>query len=175
MRNFANNCLDNPFVAPEILFLKYLNQSSALDVWSFGMIMYCLLLGKKPQSFYAIYRAWYKKFHGHDVEMATVPPFLPPSSSNFLYDPFSVDFENPFDSEEDLWSLGGGLDIEGSLKEKQGTMSFENFIKCLKDMSYSSLFTQENSKKFHFKTVAEQVDENIARGADSQSAPSFPG
>ena len=70
---------------------------------------------------------------------------------------------------------GGGLDIEGSLKEKQGSMSFENFIKCLKDMSYSSLFTQENSKKFHFKTVAEQVDDNIARGADSQSAPSFPG
>ena len=36
-------------------------------------------------------------------------------------------------------------------------MNFENFIKCLKDMSYSSLFTQENSKKFHFKSVAEQI------------------
>ena len=56
-----------------------------------------MLLGKKPQSFYATYRAWYKKFHGHDVDMAPMPPFLPPSPSNFLYDPFSVDFENaPF-------------------------------------------------------------------------------
>jgi hypothetical protein len=129
------------------------------------MIMYCLLLGKRPQSFYAVYRAWYKRFHGHDIDMAPAPPFLPPSPSNFLYDPFSVDFENPFDSEEDAWSRGGGLDIEGSLKEKQGSMSFENFIKCLKDMSYSSLFTQENSKKFHFKTVAEQIDQNVNQGA----------
>jgi len=24
-------------------------------------------------------------------------PFIPPSSSNFIYDPFSIDFENPFD------------------------------------------------------------------------------
>jgi hypothetical protein len=35
----------------------------------------------------------------------------------------------------------------------------------LKDMSYSSLFTQENSKKFHFKTVAEQIDQNVNNGA----------
>jgi hypothetical protein len=24
-------------------------------------------------------------------------PFTPPSKSNFIYDPFSIDFENPFD------------------------------------------------------------------------------
>jgi len=120
------------------------------------MIMYCLLLGKKPQSFYAVYRAWYKKCHGHDVQTSNLP-LIPPSQSNFLYDPFAIDFENPFDSDEDAWSRGGLLDIQGSLKEKQGAMNFENFIKCLKDMSYSSLFTQENSKKFHFKSVAEQI------------------
>ena len=118
------------------------------------MIMYCLLLGKKPQSFYAVYRAWYKKCHGHDVQTSNLP-LIPPSQSNFLYDPFAIDFENPFDSDEDAWSRTGVLDIQGSLKEKQGAMNFENFIKCLKDMSYSSLFTQENSKKFHFKTVAQ--------------------
>lgn len=137
------------------------------------MIMYCLLLGKKPQSFYSVYRAWYKKCHGHDIEMAALP-FIPPSSSNFLYDPFAVDFENPFDSEDDLWS-GSMLDIQGSLKAKQGSMSFENFIKCLKDMSYSSLFTQENSKKFHFKTVAEQAQRGGTLGADGQRPPRFPG
>jgi serine/threonine protein kinase len=48
VRHFSNRCLDNPFLAPETLFLKFLDHSAALDVWSFGMIMYCLLLGKKP-------------------------------------------------------------------------------------------------------------------------------
>ena len=93
-------------------------------------IVYCLLLGKKPQSFYSVYRAWYKNCHGHDVEMATLP-FLPPSQANFLYDPFAIDFENPFDVEDDPWSRVGGLDIQGSLQEKQSSMNFENFIKCL--------------------------------------------
>ena len=58
---------------------------------------------------------------------------------------------------------------------KQGSMSFENFIKCLKDMSYSSLFTQENSKKFHFKTLAQQVQQSGSQGAGGQKAPDFPG
>ena len=47
-----------------------------------------------------MYREWYKKCHGHDVEMGALP-FAPPSTTDFLYDPFSVDFENPFE-EEDL-------------------------------------------------------------------------
>lgn len=84
-------------------------------------------------------------------------PFIPPSQTNFLYDPFAVDFENPFDGDEGMWSQETGLDIQGSLKEKKDSMNFENFIKCLQGRSYSSLFTQENSKKFHFKTVSEQV------------------
>jgi len=174
VRHFSNSCLDNPFVAPETLFVKFLDQSAALDVWSFGMIMYCLLLGKKPPSYYSSYRAWYKKCHGHDVEMATLP-FIPPSQSNFLYDPFAVDFENPFDGEEDRWSQEGGLDIQGSLKEKQGSMNFENFIKCLQGRSYSSLFTQENSKKFHFKTVSEQADQEGGLGQGGPRAPRYPG
>lgn len=93
--------------------------------------MYCLLLGKKPRSFYAVYREWYKKCHGHDVEMGILP-FIPPSLSNFLYDPFSVDFENPFENEDDSWNKPNNLNIKGSLKEKEGEkISFENFIKCL--------------------------------------------
>lgn len=63
------------------------------------MIMYCVLLGQKPDSFYSIYRGWYKKHHGHDIELGTLP-FIPPSKSNFLYDPFSVDFDNPFRADE---------------------------------------------------------------------------
>lgn len=118
VRHFSNACLDNPFIAPEALFLKFLDQSAALDVWSFGMIMYCVLLGKKPRSFYATYRAWYKKCHGHDVEMAALP-FIAPSTSNFLFDPFGVELENdPMDTDDSALAQSGLLDIQGSLKEK---------------------------------------------------------
>jgi len=176
VRHFSNACLDNPFIAPETLFLKFLDQSSALDVWSFGMIMYCVLLGKKPRSFYATYRAWYKKCHGHDVEMAALP-FIAPSASNFLYDPFGVELENdPMDADDSALAQSGLLDIGGSLKEKQGgKLSFDNFIKCLKNMSYSSLYTQENSKKFHFKSVAEQMRESGLSPDDPAEPPRYAG
>jgi serine/threonine protein kinase len=82
-----------------------MDQTSACDVWSFGMIMYCLLFGKKPKSFYSIYRDWLKRCHGLDTQNLSLP-FTPPSQSNFLYDPFSIDFEKPFDSSEDLQAAG---------------------------------------------------------------------
>ena len=172
VRNFSNRCLDNPFLAPETLFLKFLDHSASLDVWSFGMIMYCLLLGKKPQSYYSAYRAWYRKCHGHDVELATIP-FIPASQSNFLYDPFAIDLDDPLTEEESHWS--SLLDIGGSLTEKESTLNFENFIKCLKGRSYSSLFTQENSKKFHFKSIADQLEQADGPGLDGPRAPRYPG
>jgi hypothetical protein len=60
------------------------------------MIIYCIMFGKKPESFYATYKRWYRKSHDHDIELGTLP-FIPPSIQNFLYDPFSIDFDNPFD------------------------------------------------------------------------------
>jgi serine/threonine protein kinase len=75
-----------------------------MDVWSFGMILFCLLTGKKPKSFYTVYRDWYRKSSrsgqnpcGYDVEASQLP-FTPPSRTNFVYDPFSYDFDNPFES-----------------------------------------------------------------------------
>jgi serine/threonine protein kinase len=169
IRTFSNSCLDNPFVAPEALFLKYLNQSSALDVWSFGMIMYCLLFGRKPESFYSAYRHWYKKCHGHDIEMAdSQMPFIPPNQNNFIYDPFAFDFENPFNSNQEF--DGELADIAGSLKDQGGKLSFENFIKSLEGMSYSALFTQENSKKFFFPNIQEEIEK-----LPDKERPKFPG
>jgi hypothetical protein len=107
--------------------------------------MYCVLLGKKPDSFYSIYRSWYKKQHGHDIELSSLP-FIPPSKSNFLYDPFSIDFDNPFSAEE--FELNYELNLPGSLMEKTGTLNFENCMKCIKNLSNSSLFADGNSKKF---------------------------
>ena len=58
--------------------------------------MYSVLFGKKPASFYKIYKDWFKNTHGADIENKNLP-FIPPSSRNFIYDPFSIDFECPFD------------------------------------------------------------------------------
>lgn len=93
---FSNNCLDDPFIAPELMFNKFQDHTAAMDVWAFGMIMYCVLFGRKPASYYRIYKEWFKKSHNGEVEMQSLP-FVPPSQRNFLYDPFSVDFEMPFD------------------------------------------------------------------------------
>jgi len=95
-RVFSNQSLDDPFVSPEMLFNKFQDHTAALDVWAFGMILFSVLFGRKPTSYYKVYREWYLKSHGHDVEMSNLP-FIPPSPKNFIYDPFSLDFDNPFD------------------------------------------------------------------------------
>lgn len=83
------------------------------------MLMYSLLLGREPESFYSVYRRWYKRQHGgYDIELSQLP-FIPPSTSNFLYDPFAVDFDNPFSGKPDEeQELTGNLDIAGSLVDK---------------------------------------------------------
>lgn len=58
---FSNRALDTPFIAPEVLFQKFSDHTASMDVWSFGMIMYSILLGQKPESFYNVYRVWYKR------------------------------------------------------------------------------------------------------------------
>lgn len=133
-----------------------------MDVWAFGMIMFCLLFGKKPVSYYQAYRQWYLKKHHFDVEMSHLP-FTPPSNSNFLYDPFSIDFENPFDhvNIEDLAAdsrknknvLG---DLEATFRSKDGKFNFANFMKCIEQLSYSSMFSDGNSKKFNFTSVKQK-------------------
>jgi serine/threonine protein kinase len=79
-----------------MLFNKFQDHTAAIDVWAFGMIMYCVLFGKRPASYYKVYREWFKKSHNADVEIQNLP-FIPPSQRNFIYDPFSIDFEMPFD------------------------------------------------------------------------------
>jgi hypothetical protein len=79
-----------------MLFNKFQDHTAAIDVWAFGMIIYCVLFGKRPASYYKVYREWFKKSHNADVEIQNLP-FIPPSQRNFIYDPFSIDFEMPFD------------------------------------------------------------------------------
>lgn len=40
-------------------------------------------------------------------------------------------------------------------------MNFDNFMKCIEDLSYSGMFTKENSKKFNMPKidVSNQLEE----------------
>jgi serine/threonine protein kinase len=53
---FSNKALDSPFVPPEVLFSKFSDHTAALDVWCFGMVLFCLMFGRKPVSYYSVYR-----------------------------------------------------------------------------------------------------------------------
>jgi len=130
-----------------------------MDVWSFGMVMYCILFGRKPTSYYQTYKQWLLKAHQTDIELGNLP-FTPPSKSNFIYDPFSINFENPFENfdEDELADTNVSkkfeLDaLEASFKQKDGTMNFDNFMMCIEDLSYSGMFTKENSKKFNMPKI----------------------
>jgi hypothetical protein len=79
-------------------------------------------------------------------------PFTPASEKNFLYDPFSIDFENPFDkvTVEDIERMANNAhhqstspidDIDSKFRSKDGSLNFENFMKCIKNLSYSSMFS----------------------------------
>jgi len=130
-----------------------------MDVWSFGMIMYCILFGRKPTSYYQTYKQWLLKAHQTDIDLGNLP-FTPASKSNFIYDPFSINFENPFENfdEDELadTNVSNKFELESledSFKQKDGTMNFDNFMKCIEDLSYSGMFTKENSKKFNMPKI----------------------
>lgn len=70
----------NVYIAPEFYFNS--KQTSAVDVWSFGCIMYSLLFGHSPRSFVEQYTSWCdNKFVNTDVVEEPVIP-----SVSFPYD-----------------------------------------------------------------------------------------
>lgn len=103
-------------------------------------------------------------------------PFVPPSPQNFIYDPFSLDFDNPFNSTElesdlerraasgsdleDVFSFGAENAAGGSSDKEAQSFNFENFMKTIGQLSYSAMFEDNNSKKFTFKPIARKIVEN---------------
>lgn len=57
-----------------------------------------------------------------------------------------------------------------------GDFNFENFMKCIKNLSYSSMFSNGNSKKFMFRNLGdvESCKEHIASMPHNEP-PRFPG
>ena len=50
-------------------------------------------------------------------------------------------------------------------------MNFDNFMKCIEDLSYSGMFTKENSKKFNMPRIVvrnDQDDEKVPRFAGQE-------
>ena len=106
------------------------------------MCLYCVLFGKKPKSFYATYRDWYLKSHGKDIEMITRMPFVPPSKTNFIYDPFCFDFDNPFEA-TDLGPEDIGAEVMKQLLERKTveTPSYKPDPVCPKQ---NSVYARQN-------------------------------
>lgn len=169
-----------------MIFNKFQDHTAAIDVWAFGMILYCILFGKEPASYYKVYREWYMQSHGKDLEHQVLP-FTPPSAKNFIYDPFSIDFDNPFENSEDYEELvnkqaRSALKLEDYFsfgeneRKADGTFDFQNFMKCIEDLSYSAMFaSEENSKKFVFKPLAKKIAENDNADLLSMKPPRFSG
>lgn len=90
----TGKCLDNAFIAPEMLFQKFNQHTSSLDVFGFGMVMFSVMFGKVPESYYHLYRDWLRSHHNKDVEdqesEAAELPFIPPNADSFIFDPFSA-------------------------------------------------------------------------------------
>lgn len=64
---------------------------------------------------------------------------------------------------------------DDSLNKKSGSFNFSNFMQSIQSLSYSAMFTNGNSKKFTFKPLTQQIEENNNPNKDPAIVPRFPG
>ena len=135
VKSFALSSLATPYLAPEMLFQPFSEHTAAMDVWSFGMIMMCVLFGREPRSFYSEYREWLKDNYRVNLEddVKARIPFVPPAQASFIYDPLSYDLQEYL---YDTYGYGAG--------RMQKQYRFTNMIECLPSMSYSALFSKDS-------------------------------
>ena len=93
--------------------------------------------------------------------------------------PVSLDFDNPFDKvdyEELLSSRARSspdfndmytFAEDDPYHNNDGTFNFANFMKSIESLSYSAMFTHGNSKKFTFKPLTQQIEENNNPGKEA--------
>lgn len=64
------------------------------------MIIFSVLFGKVPDSYYKTYWDWFKRHHGVDIEAKNIRlPFIPPNGDSFIYDPLCLNLNG--DIQED--------------------------------------------------------------------------
>lgn len=64
---------------------------------------------------------------------------------------------------------------EESQNKQDGSFNFSNFMKSIESLSYSAMFTDGNSKKFTFKPLTTQIEENNNPNKEPAIVPRFPG
>lgn len=126
----------NPFVAPEFYFSN--SQTTAVDVWNFGALMFTMLFGHPPKSFVEAYEKWQeKKFVKGKVVSGTGPAF------SFPYNVFEgYEIMNGRACEVESTGIGVGRSLRigsfgGIVREtlpKTEIDEIEDMYKTLKDL-----------------------------------------
>ena len=130
----AKKLYDNPYLAPEHLLALTWEHTSASDTWSFGSILFAILTGTPPQSYYKAYKSW-TKLHTKKTNMKTLP-LIEPSPQSFIYDPISaLDPDTSRPSAPTLSSPAKGF--MGDLESTRAKC--ENTVQALKALSYSGV------------------------------------
>ena len=145
--NYNNDIFDNAYYAPEHILKKFTEHEPSLDVWSFGMILYSLLFGITPPSFYSIYKQWAQQHLKVNAAMAH-RPFRNPSPHTFLYDPLSL-IRRTDDNQFYL--------IKEETESKY-IFDYTNTQTALSLSSYSALFDNKNPQ-FPFNKLEEEGSE----------------
>jgi len=118
--------LDDAYLAPEYLLARASDLTSAVDVWSFGVLLYDLLCGQPPPSFLEALKSWYGA-RPLPADFGSIRPAPQPCPS-FAYAPF-----------ESVEVLKG--------KVVPATHRTLNMVKCIQVRSYSGLVRETDAIK----------------------------
>lgn len=137
--DFKEDFYENPYIAPEYLLDR--EQTSSVDVWNFGVLMFEVLFGSPPPSFLSFYRHW---ADGKQIpsEPAKEKPVPRPCPNLFM----------------DIYSnvrLGvlGAVTVPHSLR---------NSIDSIKAGSYSGIVEgQETSELVSYATLQKSFDDHL--------------
>jgi len=76
------------YLAPDHLIMAHNERTTIIDSWSFGCILYTILCGSPPVSYYAMYRNWANSHKIVPMDPLKLP-LIQPSSGTFIYTPVS--------------------------------------------------------------------------------------
>jgi serine/threonine protein kinase len=127
--NNKEQVYDDASLAPEHLFNTFTTHTKDLDTWSFGSLMFNMLIGSPPPSYFKLYKDWYCMHK--EVELKR--PFIEPTDLSFVYDPLSgIDMDTRNERIQIIGSEQNEYLINNNKKSKNTLSSLEN-------QSYSAL------------------------------------
>jgi len=127
--NDKDQVYDDASLAPEHLFNSFTSHTKDLDTWSFGSLVFYMLIGSPPPSYFKLYKDWY---YVHK-ECEFKKPFIEPSNLSFVYDPLSAIDINIRNERIQIIGSGQGEYLLNNNKRSKNTLSL------LENQSYSTL------------------------------------